>query len=188
MTKVVSPVGRSLFSVLKEPIGWKGAETNRKYIQLVAIPRVEGAEFIKKLEAESDRLYAEEVEKAAARGKSTRFGRTPLNYKEEGDEITIKFNRREQDGPPVVVDSNGTEVTGPISKDTGVQVALELRPYVMNNTFGVSLKMLAIKTSKLEMTASDAADLFGDSPAPKSAAAKKAPAAKAAVEDVSDLF
>lgn len=187
MTKLVTPTGRSVFSVLNEAVGWKGAETNRKFIQMVAFSRREGAELLQQLNDLSDKLFATEVERAKAKGQSGRFGRTPINYKDEGGEIVIKFQRREEDGPPVVVDSSNNKVQGRIEKNTGVQVAYEVRPYVMNNTFGISLKLLAIKTAKLEMTANDVADLFGEAEdKPVKAAPKKA--ASFPEEDPMDLF
>ena len=182
MTKLTTPVGRSAFSVLNEALGWKGAETNRKFIQRVAFSKEVGEVLVKEIQAEAERLFAVEVERAKAKGQPGRFAQAPINYREDGGEILLTFNRREVDGPPVAVDSSNKALSTQVPRDAGVQVAYEILPYVMNNTFGITLKMLAVKVTSATMSVEAAAALFGGvEEAPVKTSLPKE-------EDINDLF
>lgn len=184
MTKTVTPVGRSAYSVLNEAVGWKGAETNKKFIQRIAFSKADGEAVLSLLKAEAERLFAMEVEKAKAKGQSGRMAQAPINYREDGGEILITFQRKEEDGPPTVLDADNKVVTTRVPRDAGVQAAYTVRPYVMNNTFGISLALQAVKVATTSMSVEAAAALFGDDiPTPK-----PGPKAAAKEDDINDLF
>jgi hypothetical protein len=171
--------------MLQEAVGWKGSEENRKFIQAIALPRAEGMEFVKTLETIANQLHDLEVEKRKLLNKPSRFGRAPIKYTEEGGEMIFRFQRREADGPPLVIKADGTVSKAPIAKNTGVKIAYDAVPYVMNDVFGISLKMLGIKTSTITMTVEQALDLFDDEPVVPTS---KPVATKKEDTDISDLF
>ena len=166
MTKLVSPTGSAGWTQLREARGFKGSEENKKYSQDLVLPRKEGEAFITKLQEIANKLHAQEIEKQKMRGKSVRYAPPIINYKDlTEDTIQLSFKRREVEGQPLVVDADNKPFTDMVKKDMQLQIAFEVRPYVMATVFGVTLNLLAVKVMSTIPAPLKVEDLFGEAPA-----------------------
>lgn len=178
----VTPVGFAGFSRVKEAAGFKGSDENKRFSQGLVLSIDEGPVFIDKLQEMYNKLHAKEIETQKARGRSVRYALPVVNYKELNDgSFSIDFKRREEEGAPPVIDADGKPYTGLIKREHKIQVAYDLKPYVMGATFGVALKLLAVKVVETQVSVDDVASIFGISKSTK----KTAPAKPV---DVKDLF
>jgi hypothetical protein len=133
-----------------------------------------GEPFLQEVQAEANRLHAKELETAKARGKSVRYAQPVINYKDTDDgRMLFTFKRREAEGAPTVIDADNKPFTGYITRDHRLQIAYELRPYVMANVFGVTFKLIAVKVMDSQLTEENVASLFGASTTSAPAAAPK---------------
>lgn len=181
MSALVTPKGRAGWSQLKEPRGFKGAEENKKYSQDLILDKVSGEALIAELQIIANKLHAQELEKAKMRGKNVRFAPPIINYKDvEGGGVQLSFKRRDVDGAPAVVGSDNTPFTGRINRDTPMQIAFEVVPYVLASVFGVTFKLLAVKVLEEVHTPESLAGLFG-TPTPS---ATPQPTPKTSIEDL----
>ena len=171
MVNKLTPVGSAGFSVVKEARGFKGSDENKQFSQGLILDTSVGEGFLQEIQAEANRLHAKELENAKARGKSVRYAQPVINYKDTDDgRMLFTFKRREIEGAPPVLDATNKPFSGYITREHKLQIAFELRPYVMANIFGVTLKLLAIKVMDSQLTEESAANLFGAAPtAPKPA-------------------
>lgn len=176
----VTPKGKAGWSQLREARGFKGAEENKKYSQDLILTKEVGEKFVAKLQEEANKLHAQEIEKAKRLGKNVRYAPPMINYRDlEGGAIQLSFKRKEEDGKPVVIDLHKKPYTGNIGRDHTLEIAYEMRPYVLATVFGVTLRLLAVRVLDSEITAESVASLFGEASKP----AKAAPA-----ENIDDLF
>ena len=176
----VTPKGKSGWSQLREARGFKGSEENKKYSQDLILNKHDGEAFVNLLQVEANKLHAQEIEKAKLRGKTVRYAPPIINYKDlPGGQIQLSFKRNEEDGKPMVIDVHKQPYTGSITRNHTIEIAYEMRPYVMASVFGVTLRLIAVRVLDAEMTVESVADLFGDA----SPATKSAPA-----ESIEDLF
>ena len=181
MSKLVTPKGRAGWSQLREARGFKGAEENKKFSQDLILDREHGEMLLSELQVIANKLHAQEIEKAKMRGKNVRYAPPVINYKDvEGGGIQLSFKRKETDGAPAVVGADNQPYTGRINRDTTLQIAFEVVPYVLASVFGVTLKLLAVKVLEEVLTTESLADLFGAPSSPAPAPQVK----KTAIEDL----
>ena len=176
----ISPKGKAGWSQLREARGFKGSDENKKYSQDLILTKEDGEKFVALLQEEANRLHAQEIERARRNGKNVRYAPPLINYKDlEEGAIQLSFKREESNGMPVVLDLNKNPYTGTIERDHVIEIAYEMRPYVLATVFGVTLKLIAVRVLETEMNAARVAELFGETPKPTNAT----PA-----ESVDDLF
>lgn len=177
----VTPKGKSGWSQLREARGFKGAEENKKFSQDLVLPKDVGEKFVAQLQEEANKLHAQELEKAKMRGKNVRYAPPMINYKDLPDgSLQLSFKRKEEDGPPLVIDAHKKPYTGIVGREHSLEIAYEMKPYVLATVFGVTLKLIAVRVLEVGATVESVSDLFADTPA--SAAPSKAKT------EIDDLF
>lgn len=162
MAHFTSPIGMAGFSILHQARGFKGSEENKTFSQELILNKEEGQKFVDQLQQEANRLHVKEIERARSRGKNVRYPQPLINYRElEDGSIKLTFKRKESDGRPTVIDKGGKPFEKYINKEHKLQIAGELRPYVIGPNFGVSLRLLAVRVIEEESSPESAASLFG---------------------------
>ena len=160
-----SPKGKSGWSQLREARGFKGAEENKKYSQDLILTKEVGEKFVAELQEEANNLHAQALEKARMSGKNVRYAPPMINYKDLPDgSIQLSFKRKEEDGAPFVLDAHKKPYSGIIGRDHSLEIAYEMKPYVLATVFGVTLKLIAVRVLEVGESLESVADLFGDSP------------------------
>jgi len=164
MTMMKSPIGEIGFNSLDVARGFGkvGNEEGPKNFNMVLIlDRKEADTFIAELQAALDRGHASEIEKRKARGEPARLAVGLLNYKELTDgKVSFNFKRKEILGMPIVVDSSKKPTSAKIQKGSRVRVSFGTRPYVINNTVGLSLVLEAVQVMETGLSLTSATSLF----------------------------
>ena len=163
MVKLVTPRGVLGYTSLTVAQGFKGAEENKKYNAQLILEGREAKEFVANLEKEYLKMHAREVENQRAKGGNTRFQVPLVPLKELGpDTLQLNFSRKELDGPPVVLDSEGAMLTGRLERGAKAEIAFELKPWLLKTgIFGITLRLIAVKVYSGVLSAEEVNDLFG---------------------------
>ena len=145
-----------LFSTLKEPVGFKGDEEKKNYSATFKIGKDHAQEFTKKLKEIEDKIvedYKKHIETTEGKAKVKGLVQASVKAKDifdrtTGDEtgdIRVDTKRRELSGPPTVYDKDQNKIdVNYLLKGTVVRTAVELRPYKMGSTVGVSYQLATI--------------------------------------------
>lgn len=163
-----TPVIAAGFSSLTEARGFKGSDENKTFSMEGIFTREAGLAFVDMLQEKANKLHAQEIERSKAKGKSVRYALPIINYKELDDgRIRLAFKRREDAKPPVAVDKDNQPLTGFVRRDSAIEIAFSIKPYVMANVFGVTLQLLGVKVLDTSVSPATIEDLFGTAPTPK---------------------
>lgn len=162
----VTKICKSVFSVLDEPSGFKGADTDRAWNIYVKMKKEDGKEFIDEVTVIAEKLRKIEEDRR-------KYGKQPLRklapiitYKVEYDgSYLINFKKKESQGTkPLVIDYNRNPIDPPIiPQHTNVQIAYSISPYTIaaSGIFGVTFKLLAVRVMKDDIEDTDIISIFG---------------------------
>lgn len=146
----LTPTSMTVFTCLSEAKGFKGGEDDKTWNITVSMSHEVGTKFIKECEVIAEALRKDETERRASINRQTRDIPAVITHKTMSDgSIVFNFKKKAKNNtPPLVVDYNRNPTNPKILPGTKVQVAYNLRPYVMSSTniFGVQLQLVAVRT------------------------------------------
>lgn len=162
------------FSALDKPKVFKDDKNPNpvaKYSITLEMDVAEGEKFLAVLEKEAATLIKDRIMREKEAGNTTRLSARPIAINEKAGKMRFSFSRKENEGPPAVVDADGRALTTFVRSGSEVTVAYNLVPYVIGNMVGTRLLLNGVqvikmaagsgKSSPKPMTVEEAAKFFG---------------------------
>lgn len=160
----LTPTCLSVFACLKDAKGFKGSDEDRTWNITVKMTPEQGAVFEEELKDLAALLQIDEKEERLKSKRPMRDVPAYLNVKKDDDGNYVwNFKKKEKTGaPPVLLDYNRNPIEKVVRPGTKVQIAYNVRPYVMpsTNLFGVALDLIAVRLMDHDLPPEEVQEMF----------------------------